>query len=74
MKPFFFCLQVGVLCAIVAIAGYSNPTGSTTKNGVVTTLAGTAPSLDAPTSIAVDSSGNVYVADTSNNTIRKIQQ
>ncbi|MBS4095554.1 MAG: hypothetical protein KGZ83_01780 [Sulfuricella sp.] len=55
-----------------------------TAAGVVTTLAGTAPtpgSTDAtgaaarffsPSSAAADSSGNVYVADTSNNTIRKI--
>lgn len=55
-----------------------------TSAGVVTTLAGSPPlpgSTDAsgsaarffyPSSAAADSSGNVYVADTSNNTIRKI--
>jgi sugar lactone lactonase YvrE len=54
-----------------------------TPGGVVSTLAGGAgwgsvdgPSTLArfggPTGIAVDRSGNVYVADTSNNTIRKI--
>ncbi len=54
-----------------------------TPAGVVTTLAGSggfgadngtgaAASFDTPTSIAVDSSGNVYVADMMNDLIRKI--
>lgn len=51
-----------------------------TPAGVVTTLAGsgyvnvngTASSFNQPEGIAVDSGGNLYVADTGNNTIRKI--
>jgi sugar lactone lactonase YvrE len=54
-----------------------------TSAGVVTTLAGsgsagstngtgTAASFNNPSGVAVDSSGNVYVADTGNNLIRKI--
>lgn len=55
-----------------------------TSNGVVTTLAGsvgnagttdgtgTAAKFNNPTGIAVDSSGNIYVADTGNHTLRHI--
>ena len=55
-----------------------------TSAGVVTTLAGLADSsgstdgtgsaarFNFPTSVAVDSAGNVYVADTTNQTIRKV--
>jgi sugar lactone lactonase YvrE len=54
-----------------------------TSGGVVTTLAGsgsigstngtgTAASFNAPTGVAVDSSGNVYVAEIGNNLIREI--
>jgi hypothetical protein len=55
-----------------------------TREGVVTTLAGTAgtrgsadgtgaaASIDSPNGVATDASGNVYLADAGNNTIRKI--
>jgi sugar lactone lactonase YvrE len=55
-----------------------------TPHGVVTTLAGSAGSMGSedgvgiaarfkhPTGLAVDSSGNVYVADSENNSIRKV--
>ncbi|HLP01140.1 MAG TPA: immunoglobulin domain-containing protein, partial [Opitutaceae bacterium] len=55
-----------------------------TSSGAVTTFAGqagtpgsangsaTSARFNTPTAVAVDSSGNVYVADTNNNTVRKI--
>ena len=67
------------------VADLANETiRSVTAGGVVTTLAGTAGSSGAddgigssarftsPSSLAVDGAGNVYVADTGNNTVRKI--
>jgi hypothetical protein len=63
---------------------YNNTIRKITAGGVVTTLAGTAGSYGSadgtagaarftnPLGVAVDGSGNVYVADTGNNTIRKI--
>ena len=62
----------------------NNTIRKVTLDGVVTTLAGTAGTsgyIDAtgsdarfssPAGVAADSSGNVYVADTGNNTIRKV--
>jgi hypothetical protein len=64
--------------------GANNTIRKLTADGVVTTLAGTAPmagSADgtgtaarfgAPFGIAVDSAGNLYVTDSANNTLRKI--
>src|SRR5207237_381812 len=63
---------------------YNNTIRKITPAGVVTTLAGLAGStgsadgtgsaarFSAPWGVATDSSGNVYVADTYNHTIRKI--
>jgi len=69
----------------VYVADYGNSTiRKVTAAGVVTTLAGTAGmngSVDGtgaaarfsnPTGVAVDSAGNVYVADSSNSTIREV--
>ena len=50
---------------VTTVAGVAGPAGSTDGTG-------TAALFSAPTGIAVDSAGNSYVADTSNDTIRKI--
>jgi sugar lactone lactonase YvrE len=69
----------------VFVADYGNHTiRKITSGGAVTTLAGLAPSsgwvddtgsvarFSGPSAVSVDSGGNVYVADTFNNTIRKV--
>jgi hypothetical protein len=64
---------------------YNNLIRKITSSGVVSTLAGsgsagsangtgTAASFSNPIGVAVDTSGNVYVADTNNNLIREITQ
>jgi sugar lactone lactonase YvrE len=72
--------------ALLAACGGGGGGGGTpiTPSGTVTTLSGTAFSngsadgtdaaalFDTPQAVAVDSSGNVYVADSANHTIRKI--
>lgn len=69
---------------IVYVADTGNHTIRKIANGVVTTLAGLAGSpgsadgygdaarFNAPTAIAVDARGNLYVCDTGNHTIRKV--
>ena len=64
---------------------YNNTIRKVTSSGLVTTLAGCAGKtgstdgtgsearFSSPTSVAVDSDGNVYVADTYNNTIRMVR-
>src|SRR5262249_35127669 len=63
----------------------NNVVRKVSKNGVITTVAGngtaghhgdggraTAAELDSPSSVAVDDAGNVYIADTGNDVIRKV--
>lgn len=54
--------SAGVVSTLAGGAGISGSTDGT----------GTAARFNYPTGVAVDTSGNVYVADTTNNTVRKI--
>jgi len=78
-----FGIAVGIDGPIyVADAGESNSIRKISRDGVVTTLAGgaegyadgvgSAASFNSPSGLALDSSGNLYVADTANNRIRKV--
>src|ERR1017187_4907882 len=80
------CVAVGSGGDIYVADTSNNTIRKVTSAGVVTTLAGTAGTAGAtngtgtaalfsqPYGLAVDGSGNVYVADTSNNMIREITQ
>ncbi len=77
-------LAVDASGTVYVADGGNPPIRKISPAGVVTTLAGTAgvtghadgtgaaASFNYPSDIDVDSSGNLYVADTSNNTIRKV--
>jgi sugar lactone lactonase YvrE len=76
--PFYFLLILLHSCTECG----SSSAGSSANAGTVTTFAGglsgtsdaiaTTVSFNVPLGVAVDDSGNVYVADTNNNLIRKI--
>lgn len=68
-------LVSGLLSAILAFASTFTFTTLAGSSGTVSNSAdgtGTAAQFDAPRGVAVDRNGNLYVADTRNNTIRKI--
>lgn len=78
-------LAVGVLAAILTIAGASPAGASAPQPGIITTIAGTGtagyngdnqPAVDAelffPAGVAVDAGGNVFIADTVNWRVREI--
>ena len=82
---FYFPNSVAVDAAnnVYVADGINNLIRKITPDGTVSTLAGsgkagaadntgTAASFDGPAGLAVDASGNVYVADSNNNLIRKI--
>lgn len=58
-------LTVVVGTTITTFAGHAGSSGSTDATG-------TSARFNSPSSIAIDSSGNLYVADTSNHVVRKI--
>ncbi|MEO6875121.1 MAG: FG-GAP-like repeat-containing protein [Opitutaceae bacterium] len=77
-------LAVDAVGSVYVADTYNSTIRKITSDGVVTTFAGTAGSpgstdatgsaarFDLPGGVALDSNGNVYVADTYNSTIRKI--
>jgi tripartite motif-containing protein 71 len=77
------CLLLAICFAVFVCAGCSSPAqNSTHQNNTITTsatftprflwrLGATADALEAPTGIAVDTQGNVYVADQGNGRVQK---
>src|ERR1051326_9108575 len=56
----------------VADAGASNQIRKLSPDGSVTMLTNGANDFDTPSALALDANGNLYVADTSNNRVRKV--
>ena len=70
-----FASLIAALAALVALASnYTYTTLAGTSGSVASSQdgVGTAAQFDAPRGIAIDRAGTMYVADTRNNTIRKI--
>jgi serine/threonine protein kinase, bacterial len=87
MKPFIFLVVAAAIAFGLTMPACQKPNNSTPpinpSNAVVTTLAGpsfggstagagSTSSFNYPYGVAVDASGNLYVADAGNNVIRKI--
>ena len=83
MKARFYGYSILILCLTALLASCKSPTSSPSKAWVVSTLAGrgtggfangagTWAQFNLPSDVAVDSDGNVYVADRDNHCIRKI--
>jgi sugar lactone lactonase YvrE len=72
--PLIICcnLPALALCLFLACPAILSASVPASFSGVVTVLATGSTSLSGPTGLTVDPAGNVYIADTSNNQIVKI--
>jgi sugar lactone lactonase YvrE len=86
-KFFLLILALILLCAASGALLGNVPAACAITPGVITTVAGngtvgysgddgpaTSAELSAPASVAVDAAGNLYIADTGNNRIRKVDK
>jgi sugar lactone lactonase YvrE len=72
-RGWFLPYLAAVLSALlVPVVSWAGPSPGVVFNGVVTTLSTGGISLTNPAGVAVDASGNVYIADTINNQIVKV--